>query len=114
MNLHDLVGNLIPALLGSIAALALFSFFSESVVTSGDVRKNLDAIDSLVREDRVREALDLARALVAEAPNNLRARLALIDVLHKRGLKDEARRSLEALDRERPGHIEVRARLDTL
>jgi hypothetical protein len=115
MTLPEIVSQVLPALLGASVAVALFAFFSRGSVESiVDLHANLQQVDALVRADRTREALDLARRLAREAPNNLRARIAVVDVLHKRGAVAEARRELEALERDRPGHVEVRARLDTL
>lgn len=82
-------------------------------LTSEAMTSLQSAADSLHREGRKRDALELLRKMATLDPSNTTSRLKIADLLQQAGMRDEALAELDevAAELERQGDLEARARV---
>lgn len=107
-----LIGTTVAGLLALLVTLWVLG--RRSRPTTLGVGEGIRLVESYFAEGRIMEAMVVCKRLARAAPQNLRIRLLLVDVLHAQRHDQEALAELQRLSAERPGSVEVAARLENL
>ena len=100
----DFIKSSLAAILGSVTAIMLFARFMRPAQT---LASGAALIAKHRAAGRFTDALDVAKEVAATHPQNLRARLMLVEALSEAGQHTRARVEIDLLATERPGNRSV-------
>jgi hypothetical protein len=110
----EAIGVLGATLIGLLALVMAMRLVSASSPTTWSVDEGIRLVESYLADGRLMEAMVVSKKLAREAPQSVRIRLLLVDVLCARERHGDALAELRALALERPNNSEIEAKIAAL